>query len=546
MDRTDQTGPHAGGGAAAPLPTTVGGFKVMRLLGEGGRGRIYEAEDSRLGRRVAVKVIRPELARDEPARQRFLREVKAVASLQHDNIVAVHQVGEDNGQLFLVMPVLAGESLQARLEREGRLPATEVVRIGCDSARGLAAAHAAGLIHRDVKPANLWLEDLGEPGHVSAGSVCRVKILDFGLVRPQAAGDGLSQVGLVQGTPEYMSPEQANGEPVDARSDLFSLGCVLYRAATGQAPFEGKTVTALLRAVAERQPPAPHVVNPEVPRGLSDLILRLLAKRPEDRPASAAEVAAALAGGSGLETTARERPLRPRRWRAGVAIGLVGLMTAGVAMWLLTRPGKPGLKVRYQGQIDVLVEREVEPKVWKLVRLDDPRALPLRREDKFRIEAKVGPPAYLYVVWVDPGKDVTPVYPWDPAKGWGTRPGREAPVERLILPATTREFYRAREAKPGVATMVLLARSTPLDVADDEVRGWFEALPDLPLPPGGERGVVWFDNYAAVTDDARRPRAFEVVASGDPFARWQGQMQKAVGDKAAFQTAVSFARTGGR
>jgi hypothetical protein len=159
----------------------------------------------------------------------------------------------------------------------------------------------------------------------------------------------------------------------------------------------------------------------------------------------------------------------------------------------------------------VLVERETDPGVRRLLRLDDPRALPLRREDKFRIEATVEPPAYLYLIWVDPGKDVTPVYPWDPEKGWGTRPAEERPTGKVSLPAGAADRYTAPKAKAGVATMVVLARPTPLDVADEVVKGWFEALPDLRLPPGQEGGAVWFDNYAVVTGDADRSRTFAVV-----------------------------------
>ena len=179
----------------------------------------------------------------------------------------------------------------------------------------------------------------------------------------------------------------------------------------------------------------------------------------------------------------------------------------------------------------------------KLLALDDPRTLPLRRDDKFRIEAKVEPAAYLYLVWVDPGQDVTPVYPWDPERGWGTRPAAEEPVTRVSLPTAAGLRYTAPDAKPGMATMVVLARPTPLDVPDEVVRGWFESLPDLPLPPGGERGVVWFDDYTPVTGDPNRKGTFKVVASGDPFAAWQGRLQQAVGGRAAFQTAVSFARS---
>jgi hypothetical protein len=167
-------------------------------------------------------------------------------------------------------------------------------------------------------------------------------------------------------------------------------------------------------------------------------------------------------------------------------------------------------------------------------------ALPLRQTDKFRIEGEVDPPAYLYVVWVDPGHDVTPVYPWDPEKGWGSRPTREEQTGKWQS-----FWYTAQEAKPGVATMVMFARSTPLDVPDEEVKGWFEALPELPLPPDGETGVVWFDDYRNADDPLRRG-TFKRAESHDPFERWQEQLRKSLGERAAFVTTVSFARTGNK
>jgi hypothetical protein len=190
--------------------------------------------------------------------------------------------------------------------------------------------------------------------------------------------------------------------------------------------------------------------------------------------------------------------------------------------------------------VDVLVEWEK-----RLLRLNEAGALPLRKTDKFRIEGRVDPPAYLYVVWVDPEHDVTPVYPWDPKKGWGSRPTKEEKVGGVSLPPNAGNRYTAPEAKAGVATMVLFARPTPLDVPDEVVKGWFEGLPDLPLPAGGEQAAVWFDDYVDVKDPDR-PRTFAEVGADDPFARWQGQLQKVLGGQAAFQTAVSFARTGGK
>jgi hypothetical protein len=196
--------------------------------------------------------------------------------------------------------------------------------------------------------------------------------------------------------------------------------------------------------------------------------------------------------------------------------------------------------------VDVLVERVDPDGVVRALRLNEPGALPLRQLDKFRIEGQVDPPAYLYLVWVDPEHDVTPVYPWDATKGWDSRPAKEEMVGNLRLPRNPeRPWYRAPRAKPGVASMVLFARPTPLDVPDEVVKQWFAELPELPLPSGGEHAAVWFDDYLEVRDPDRA-RTFELVGTDNPFAQWQGQLRKALGGRAAFQTAVSFARTGGK
>jgi WD40 repeat protein/serine/threonine protein kinase len=263
----------------------LGGYRVLKVLGAGGMGVVFLAEDPELKRLVALKAMMPALAASTTARQRFLREAQAMAAVQHDHVVHINQIGQHGDIPFLAMPYLDGETLEDRLEREGLLPPAEVVRIGREIAEGLAAAHAKGLIHRDVKPANVWLE--GERG--------RVKILDFGLARV-ATGDRarLTQTGAVAGTPAYMSPEQGRGGAIDHRSDLFSLGSVLYRLATGAVPFHGTDPISTLVAVATDQPAPPCERNPAVSPALSGLIERLLAKKPEGRPASAREVAEAL------------------------------------------------------------------------------------------------------------------------------------------------------------------------------------------------------------------------------------------------------------
>jgi serine/threonine protein kinase len=214
-----------------------------------------------------------------------LREARLAAAIAHEHIVTVYQVGEDRGVPFLAMQMLKGETLEDRLARAGgRLPLDEVLRVGREIAEGLAAAHAQGLVHRDIKPANVWLDqDRG-----------RVRILDFGLARGSEPDAQWTQAGAVIGTPAYMAPEQATGAAVDARCDLFSLGSVMYRAATGQSPFGDRDTMAILSALATKTPVPPHRVVASLPRLFSGLVMRLLARDPDDRLQSAREVVEAI------------------------------------------------------------------------------------------------------------------------------------------------------------------------------------------------------------------------------------------------------------
>jgi hypothetical protein len=262
---------------------TLGGYEVEGVIGQGGMGIVLKAFEPALHRPVAIKVLSPALAGSATARRRFSREAQAAAAVCHDHVIAVHGVAEADGLPYFVMQYVAGESLQERLDRAGPLEVAEVVRIGLQTASGLAAAHAQGLIHRDIKPANLLLED----------GLARVKITDFGLART-ADDIGLTQAGVVAGTPEYMAPEQARGEAVDARADLFSLGSVLYACCTGRPPFRGSTPLAVLRRVSDEPPPPVRERNPDAPAWLEAVIVRLMAKDPAERFQSAAEVAALL------------------------------------------------------------------------------------------------------------------------------------------------------------------------------------------------------------------------------------------------------------
>jgi serine/threonine protein kinase len=261
------------------------GYEVQEVIGQGGMGVVLKAFEPALHRPVAIKVLAPALAGSAVARRRFTREAQAAAAVCHEHVVAVHGVHEAAGMPYLVMQYVPGESLQARLDRIGPLEVVDVVRIGMQTASGLAAAHAQGLIHRDIKPANLLLEN----------GMAKVKITDFGLAR-LADDVGLTRDGVVAGTPEYMAPEQARGEAVDHRADLFSLGSVLYALCTGRPPFRGSTAMSVLRQVSEMEPAPIRTLNPDVPEWLETVIARLMAKNPAARFQSATEVAALLEG----------------------------------------------------------------------------------------------------------------------------------------------------------------------------------------------------------------------------------------------------------
>ena len=257
-----------------------GGYEIVGVVGSGGMGLVFKGYETALDRYVAIKVLAPHLSSSGAARKRFAREARAAAAVLHENVVAIHRVDEANGLPFLVMPYLAGESLQKRLDERGPLQLVEVLRIARQVAAGLAAAHAQGLVHRDVKPANVLLDR----------GIERVVLTDFGLAR--AADDAsLTRSGVIAGTPQYMSPEQARGEPVDGRSDLFSLGSLMYAMSAGRPPFRAETPYGVLRRIVDAQPHPLRDLVPELPPWFCNLVARLHAPQPRDRFASAAEVA---------------------------------------------------------------------------------------------------------------------------------------------------------------------------------------------------------------------------------------------------------------
>jgi serine/threonine-protein kinase len=321
----------------------LGRFDIESWIGQGGFGLVYKGHDPELNRAVAIKVLAPHLAASGVARKRFAREAQAAAAISHPNVVPIHAIESEGDCPYLVMSYVPGQSLQAYVQKHGPLPIKAVVRIAQQIAAGLLAAHRQGLVHRDIKPANILLEN----------GLNRAMITDFGLAR--AADDAaLTQTGWLAGTPFYMSPEQAEGKPVDERSDLFSLGSVIYFMATGREPFRGEQPLAVLRKIVNERPAPAEQVNSDVPRTLSRLIERLHEKQPEDRYQSADQVNQLLEQYVAHlnQPLAHEQPrlglsrrsLRTRiGWSGAAALGcvLLGALGFGLANWLVAPPAPP-------------------------------------------------------------------------------------------------------------------------------------------------------------------------------------------------------------
>jgi serine/threonine protein kinase len=535
---------------------SFGRYRVVKPLGQGSFGRVYLAEDEELKRAVAIKAPRPDRFATARAADAYLDEARTLAALKHPHILRVLDVGRDeSGACFVVSEFIEGTDLEKRLKELPWPTPAEAARLTADIADGLHHAHLKGLVHRDVKPANILIDSTGRP-----------VLADFGL----ALGDADFGSGArLAGTPAYMSPEQARSEGhlVNGRSDIFSLGVILYEMLTKRRPFRSENRDQLLEQIQTAHPKPPRQVDDSIPKELERICLKAMANQPADRYTTARDMADDLerflranAVSSPHAVSGRWSELRTWLWvGTGLAIAVV-LATVVAPRFIPIRDestsvepvatksdGTPiiapkvevPLAKRYRGQVNVLVERGP----GRLLGLNDEGALPLRKGDKFRIEGEVIPAGYLYLVWVDPGHDVTPVYPWNPASGWGSRPATETPVDKLSLPTDpVNNRFRAPKAKAGVATMVMFVRQTPLDVPEDVVRGWFENLPELPLPEGGEQAAVWFDNFVEAYD-AHRTRTFATVGTDDPFAKLQGQLKRALGDRIVFETAVSFART---
>ncbi|MGE5715198.1 MAG: protein kinase domain-containing protein [Acidobacteriota bacterium] len=430
------------------IGTSLSHYRILEKIGEGGMGVVYRALDTRLDRTVAVKLLRADAVGDPERKWRFVREAKAASALNHPHIITIHDVDSDRGVDFIVMEFVEGTSLD-RLIPKGGLPVREAVDYGDQIASALGAAHAAGIVHRDVKPANIIV---GRDG--------RARVLDFGLAKLAERGAGgllatadstataaslveRTRQGAILGTVAYMSPEQADGRPVDARSDVFSLGAVLYEMLAGRRPFEGDSYLQTLTAILRDSPPPLRTVRPEVPVKLEPIVSRCLEKRPEDRFSSAAEVEKALAelksAASALDERSRSGFGRPRVLVPALCLVL---LAGGVAAWRIARASR----LRHARDVTLpeisrLVEQERFGDAIRLARQAE-REIPddvarLRRESWTTFRVGTDPP----------GAEISLKHYLDVSSDW--IPVGETPVE-MRLPFA---YYRWKIEKKGFQTV---------------------------------------------------------------------------------------------
>lgn len=319
----------------------IGPYEIIALLGQGGMGAVFKGFDRSLNRFVAIKMLLPHLAASGAARKRFAREAQAIAAVVDDHVMAIHCVDEWQGVPYLVMTYSRGITLQKRLSDNGPLAVREILRVGMQAAKGLAAAHAQGIVHRDIKPANIFLDQTVE----------RVQLMDFGLAR--AVDDAsLTRTGVLAGTPQYMSPEQARAESVDQRSDLFSLGSVMYAMCTGHAPFRAESSYSVLRLITDKEPRSIQEINPNIPDWLCAIVARLMAKQACDRFEMASDVSClleeCLAHVQQPSTTPLPKALIPQaanryffssnRKGLWIMLGSLGMFLMGMLIWSTTEP----------------------------------------------------------------------------------------------------------------------------------------------------------------------------------------------------------------
>jgi serine/threonine protein kinase len=543
------------------LPRAFGRYSVIRRLGAGGMGAVYLAEDPVLERPVALKVAHFQGPDGSVAAQRFLREARAAASLQHEGLCRVLDCGECEGISYYTMEYIEGRPLSQLVEKGRPLPPRQAAELVRQVALALDEAHRRGVVHRDLKPSNIMLDGQDRP-----------KVVDFGLAR-RDSDSTLTEAGALAGTLPYMSPEQVNGKPAGPASDLYSLGVILYRLLTGRLTFEGLTRADLIYHIAHVAPERPSRWHPGLDRRLEAICWKALAKAETERFSSMGAMAAALDEYLDSATAATQdfAPAPPSQpvGEPAPAVESSGLRTSYSARWWLLRclPVVAILAVilfgfyRYRepsqvlapsgdplppfkGWVDVRVwqQLQVEPRAPRRqgLKLRDSNALPLTPKDCIRIEAQLNRPGYLYLFWIDSEGKAIPVYPWEPNQ-WENRPPKEEAVSNLSLPPELDKCWDMQPGKSGMETLLLLVRETPWTHQD--IRGMLSGLPRQ--KEQNLQAAVWFENWEVDRSDAERaPNFFNQSRNGDAVMETQRLLRERLHDQCAYSRAVSFASKG--
>jgi serine/threonine protein kinase len=547
-----------------PKPT-VQGYEINHLLAAGGMGEVYRARQIGLDREVALKVIRPDKLSPN-LRARFQTEARAVAQLDHPNIVHVYEVGEcepaEGGAPvpFLALEFVPGGTLEARAG-EKPLAWVEAARLVWILARAMAHAHARGIVHRDLKPDNVLVGPPSEEASLNAtidGVAWRPRITDFGLARQEGAGATMTLPGSVLGTPAYMAPEQAEGLAAGPPADVYALGAILYRLLSGHPVFQSASLTELLYQVCHTPPRSLREQVPDVPPVLEALCLRCLSKKAEDRP-TAAELAEQLAPftTAGPLTTTVEYPVpRPgglaallRHRRLAIALGLLvclAIVGGGLLGWRLLSAPKPVVEPEpvapLKGYLDAMMTRPKDP-IRQGLRMNDPGARPMRPGDEVRVLIDLNRPAYAYLIWVDTDGKVTPMYPW--IDGDWKRRSPEEKAAKFRLPQLNGRWghWPMGPGKAGLETMVVLCRDEPLpeEVDVGQMLGEFGRQSLAGQLPGA---VAWFENGVTVTDEPQRAPLTKAVEGGNPLERVNREIQRRVKGHFSYTRAITYVNEG--
>lgn len=535
-----------------------GRFRILRQLGRGGMGIVYLAHDPHLDRHVALKIPKLGDELDETVLPRFRREAQAAGKLRHPHICPVYDVGEIDGTYYLALAYIEGQTLSEVL-RDGPLPATRAAEIIRQVALALEVAHAAGIVHRDLKPANIMLDPQGQP-----------VVMDFGLARRERVGETpLTIAGDIMGTPAYMPPEQARGEIVGPAGDVYSLGATLYHLLTGSAPFSGAHLSAVLTSVLLNRPRQPRELRADLPQELCDICLKTLEKRPEDRFASAGELAAALANWEQSCTTSATLSVRqtqapqpaqvstvaatapeasPRAsYRRVSAIALGCLLLAGCSAFVLWRSRSPvaigslppqtqtakpdtpralatasapavGPTAAAAGadaatadmELELILQPAERKTGWKTL---DSSGVPLHQGDKVQVHVRLPAPAYVYLYWLD-GKGRTKRY-------WPQSLKNQQPVAELYDPPMASDTAQQRWYQLGgkvPASELLIAGISPTPLGARMLEPIESLVIGLGTPPADDRSsTIWLPPPAPSELRILRPTTNErAIATREP------------------------------